>query len=362
MARVVIDNGWLEKAELGHVEVALRQRFEEGWRGVVLRLWGASLRRGSLGTWRGVARYCESVALGTVARRGVEEALRDLTALGVLEGSEVDELPPAQARAEVLFALAIRGERTGSFLLRRRVALFVTSAAGGLVSKRRRPRSWRRLSSLAGTVENEHAATLDAIAKMIAPRLSDASVEGALRRVLRIFPFLPAESSQGADRAIESFAKVYVAVRDKSAGVLDAFDAIYVLFYSLILLNTDLHNKRVTAKITEDGFARSLARTAIATHPDVDTLARALYASIKTRPLLTDDASLDEPPEDWLATLADRLDHRDIPPNAIPTKPPRTPPFLRLRWLAPIVVGVAAYLALLLISPSWAPSSSPSSS
>lgn len=278
--------GWLDKSMLGRCEVAWQDRelTEAGWRCEVKRLWGSRLQIGRLGCWRSLAQYCETVTAGMLATNsdGVYAALRELCAVGSLETSAVDDLPKPIDRADCLFAIASRGERNGSWIARRLVASFVTSCVGGTfgVGKSRRM-SWRRLAGVNGTVEYEHQETLILFAELLAPRLSRASVEDALRTALWLFPFLPAQSSHGADRVIDALASAYLRQRPNDRLLVDP----YVVWYSLVLLNTDLHNQRVTAKITEDGFARSLARTdLICDH--LDTFARALYRSIKARPLM----------------------------------------------------------------------------
>lgn len=279
--------GWLDKSMLGRCEVAWQDRelTEAGWRCEVKRLWGSRLQIGRAGCWRSLAEYCETVAAGMLATSndGVYAALRALCAVGSLETSAVDDdLPTPIDRADCLFAIASRGERNGSWIARRLVASFVTSCVGGtLCAGKARRRSWRRLAGVDGTAEYEHQETLILFAELLAPRLSRASVEDALRTALWFFPFLPAQSSHGADRVIDALASAYVRQRPNGRLLVDP----YVVWYSLVLLNTDLHNQRVTAKISEDGFARSLARTdLICDH--LDTFARALYRSIKAHPLM----------------------------------------------------------------------------
>lgn len=317
--------GFLDKTMLGRFEMAhgMRSLFDEeggGWRVEVKRLWGSRLGRGRLGSWRTVAEYCETTTARTIAtkREGVCEALHDLCSAGALRPSICDEQLPCPAdRADCLLAIAARGERSGSWIARRLVASFVTSSVGGTL--RSRPRSWRRLSEVPGTAEHEHQETLRLLARALAPRLADADVEEALRRALAVFPFLPAASSHGADRVIEALARAYVAAKHP-LDARDAFDATYVIWYSLVLLNTDLHNDRITAKITEDGFVRSLSRTILhCAHPE--GLARHLYKSIKQRPLVADNPDLRPSARDKWAFDFARFHHRT---GRLPqSRPPR---------------------------------------
>jgi len=73
----------------------------------------------------------------------------------------------------------------------------------------------------------------------------------ALRLLLLQFPFLPIDAGSGADRVISQFAYNWVADNPESLGNIgmnassalsDSHDAVYSLTYSIIMLNTDLHN------------------------------------------------------------------------------------------------------------------------
>lgn len=77
----------------------------------------------------------------------------------------------------------------------------------------------------------------------------------ALRQFLRTF-HLPGEAQQ-IDRLMESFAQHYVHVNPQLPVFRQHPDRAYILAFSLILLNTDLHNPAIKRKITKDFFLRN---------------------------------------------------------------------------------------------------------
>ncbi|KAK4536532.1 hypothetical protein CDCA_CDCA08G2557 [Cyanidium caldarium] len=81
---------------------------------------------------------------------------------------------------------------------------------------------------------------------------TDARIDDALRRHLSTFR-LPGEA-QKIDRIAEKFAQRYCAC---NANVFASADTAYVLAYSVIMLNTDLHNPQVRKKMTVEDFVRN---------------------------------------------------------------------------------------------------------
>ncbi|TFY64612.1 hypothetical protein EVJ58_g2512 [Rhodofomes roseus] len=79
----------------------------------------------------------------------------------------------------------------------------------------------------------------------------DKSVADAMRELLETFR-LPGESQQ-INRITETFAEVYFAT---GAGAY--LDAVYVLAYSIIMLNTDLHSPQIRKRMTIDDYKRNL--------------------------------------------------------------------------------------------------------
>ena len=80
---------------------------------------------------------------------------------------------------------------------------------------------------------------------------SHDSFEKALRKLLTSFR-LPGES-QKIERIMENFAEVYTS-QGQVSGVFKSSDAVFVLAYSVIMLNTDLHNTQVKRKMTVEQF------------------------------------------------------------------------------------------------------------
>ncbi|KAM7275985.1 hypothetical protein ACFE04_017851 [Oxalis oulophora] len=79
------------------------------------------------------------------------------------------------------------------------------------------------------------------------------NLDTALRTYLETFR-LPGES-QKIQRILEAFSERFY--QQQSSGVFSSRDAVLVFCYSLIMLNTDLHNPQVKKKMTEDEFIRN---------------------------------------------------------------------------------------------------------
>lgn len=69
------------------------------------------------------------------------------------------------------------------------------------------------------------------------------TIDGSLRLFLEGFK-LPGEA-QKISRILENFAEVYYQCSLRNGGVVADADSVYVLSYSIIMLNTDLHNSQV---------------------------------------------------------------------------------------------------------------------
>ena len=287
---------YLDKGSLGALEACCRalsvEELDIPWAIECRRLWGATNEKGSFDWWKDALHWLEDWA-------------RALLKMDDFSGGWLDKLLSSAEgrglvtdRASALFALTRRKP------FRRSVAAYATQDLIRYHATQQRLREvkalcWRYSDILAGATD----------------------VEDALRSVLRFFPFLPARSAHGADRVIDELSKVYAEMRQDTPrsqvfdsvfdGAVDAANATYILWYSIALLNTDLHNPRVSSKITEDGFARSLAGTILGSR-DVDTIARALYRSVKARPLLTGDGS--DP-----LRLTVRREHFPRPPSSVPS-------------------------------------------
>mmetsp|Transcript_37601 Transcript_37601/g.72072 ORF Transcript_37601/g.72072 Transcript_37601/m.72072 type:complete len:1470 (+) Transcript_37601:478-4887(+) len=78
------------------------------------------------------------------------------------------------------------------------------------------------------------------------------TIDGSLRLFLEGFK-LPGEA-QKISRILENFAEVYYQCSLRNGGVVADADSVYVLSYSIIMLNTDLHNSQVKRKMTIEQF------------------------------------------------------------------------------------------------------------
>eukprot|EP00241_Pyramimonas_parkeae_P018073 CAMPEP_0114289036 /NCGR_PEP_ID=MMETSP0059-20121206/7145_1 /TAXON_ID=36894 /ORGANISM="Pyramimonas parkeae, Strain CCMP726" /LENGTH=370 /DNA_ID=CAMNT_0001410253 /DNA_START=244 /DNA_END=1354 /DNA_ORIENTATION=+ len=109
-------------------------------------------------------------------------------------------------------------------------------------------------------------------------------------------PFLPMDAGQGADRVISAFSQVYVRQQQSKDDLTDDFqdhrvsplmvseDAVYVLVYALIMLNTDLQSPAIRQKITREEWVQSVNRTdvrAMLKRSDLEFL----YSCIQKHPL-----------------------------------------------------------------------------
>lgn len=100
-------------------------------------------------------------------------------------------------------------------------------------------------------------------------------IDSALRTYLETFR-LPGEA-QKINRIMESFGKHYHA---QCPGLFKHSDGVYVLAYSVIMLNTDQHNEQVKTKMTADEFIRN--NRGINGGEDLPVaLLRSLYDSIR---------------------------------------------------------------------------------
>ncbi|KIJ60626.1 hypothetical protein HYDPIDRAFT_43160 [Hydnomerulius pinastri MD-312] len=81
----------------------------------------------------------------------------------------------------------------------------------------------------------------------------DKPMADAMREMLETFR-LPGEAQQ-IDRIAETFASVYFA--SKPAEIKEQ-DAVYVLAFSIIMLNTDLHNPQIRKRMTIEDYQRNL--------------------------------------------------------------------------------------------------------
>ena len=106
------------------------------------------------------------------------------------------------------------------------------------------------------------------------------SIDSALRQVLESFR-LPGEAQQ-IDRIMECFSEIYY---PSAKATFCSQDACYILAFSTLMLNTDLHNPQVKHKMTLPDFIRN--NRGINDGKDVnEEYLTQLYNSIKTREIV----------------------------------------------------------------------------
>ncbi|KAJ6500445.1 hypothetical protein C8R45DRAFT_896478 [Mycena sanguinolenta] len=108
----------------------------------------------------------------------------------------------------------------------------------------------------------------------------DKPIAEALRELLETFR-LPGESQQIA-RITETFASIYFASEPDE---IQNEDAVYVLSYSVIMLNTDLHNPQVRKRMTFDEYTRNLRGVNNASDFSPEFL-RNIYESIRKKEIV----------------------------------------------------------------------------
>lgn len=107
-----------------------------------------------------------------------------------------------------------------------------------------------QLGAYLGGEDELNIATLHAFTNRM--DFSEMTYDRALRSYLYYF-MLPGEA-QKIDRIMECFAHRY---HQNNAGVFPDADTAFILAFSLIMLNTDLHNPNIKNKMTKEQFLRN---------------------------------------------------------------------------------------------------------
>jgi hypothetical protein len=258
------------------------------WQNLVSAQWGLVASPPPSWSWRRLALYLDAEILPCLDRtRSVASAVKALALRRIIE----DE-------ATAWFDLLRTRLKVGSLMERRRIAAFVCA-------------EWHPRGTLAA---------------FLAPitDVYSGTPDEALRALLFHFPFLPIDAGSGADRVIGYFALQFT--RHNRAGLAClgvgvgpmstpgsgsssssdddhpdndlpsrlpphalpheklARDAVYTLVYSIIMLNTDLHNPMISPKITRDEYAASCRRCVPLRHLQEEELTQ-IYQRIKANPL-----------------------------------------------------------------------------
>ena len=262
------------------------------WRKVAEKRWGPLCDAdGEARNWRDELVWLET-EVAPALRKNVRSALKLMEARGLLGGKRGSWVSCVHCLLS-----------WETLVVRRRLAAFVCA-------------DWQPRDTLRGFLE-----PFD---------LRAPTPEAALRNLLYIFPFLPIDAGSGADRVIGEFARQYVmanedVVRDlrigsgggvaappageqsssdeeEEGGVVRRFDkyagcdrlardGVYALIYSLVMLNTDLHNVAIQPKISVEQYVASCHRC-VPLREVPDEYLRRLYLSILQSPLRISHALL----------------------------------------------------------------------
>jgi len=290
----------VESASKLLADISRRESDESAWPLIVWRQWGPVSNTHSPARWRDFAIYLDTTVRDAIRRTSVKRAVQLLVDQGILPCTD-------DGWHETLRSLL------GWCTLdeRRRITAFVCA-------------DW----------QPKHT-----VAYFLAPfTVRGATPEEALRGLLLRFPFLPIDAGSGADRVIGAFSVAFLRQNRDSVAALrladgmttdppnsssdsssdddDALvpiahaavhrrcerrhrtpnallpkpheraarDAIYTLTYSLIMLNTDLHNPAVRPKIAADQYAASCRRCRPLREAD-SAIFLTIYSNILRRPL-----------------------------------------------------------------------------
>ncbi len=254
------DIGRLEQACRGFLRESRGEAGAAAWRALLRRRWGAVALPPDRAARAHLCHLEENVAASLV-RTGCRQTLASL------EYERTDGVAYGEEWHETVRALL----SWTPLKERRRLAAFVCA-------------DWQPASTL-------H--------RFLAPyRIAGETPLDALRTLLLVFPFLPIDAGEGADRVISYFARAYARQAERShlarlglsppadapADEKRVRDGAYTLTYSMIMLNTDLHNPAVQPKMSADEYAASVRRCAPMRHAPDDAL-RAIYADLLANPL-----------------------------------------------------------------------------
>ncbi|CAO1633127.1 unnamed protein product [Parajaminaea phylloscopi] len=137
----------------------------------------------------------------------------------------------------------------------------------------------------------------------------------AMREMLESFR-LPGESQQ-INRIAEIFSKVYFATSPKE---VKSEDAVYVLAYSVIMLNTDLHNSQNKRKMKVEDYRRNLRGVNDGSDFDPDYLG-SIYENIRKREIVM--------PEEHVGQLGFDYAWKELLRKSRSSTPLRCPPTTR---------------------------------
>jgi len=283
---------------------------DENWRACVSNAWGHVQLPGvrsktGITEWKRASAHLDRV-VRPILQKSVAKAMRQLEVDGFF-GDTMDDTAKITSLRRFLDA--------GDINMRRRVAAYVCSGK-------------HKTSFIKCFLDDVDWLKAN---KFVRQSDSALAVECAFRYLLLKFPFLPIDAGVGADRVINAFTQVLLKNSAENFGrtqgcealllnrtdndetsssgaslqpmtTKSAFakptntpclipeippdeqrDAVYILVYSLIMLNTDLHNPAINPKIKADQFVRSCKQTVLRSIPE--SMLIQMYHHIRCDPL-----------------------------------------------------------------------------
>jgi hypothetical protein len=302
LVNMIIDFG-LTAGDLCAVSVSSRSFLglhDENWKHCVCNVWGDLQLPPDMSSWRNASAHLHKWVRPTL-RKSVAKAIRQLEADGYYGGQDRD------VHDDTAKITSLRRFLDGGNIdMRRRVAAYVCSGK-------------HKTSFIKCFLEDVDWLKTN---KFVRFTESALAVECAFRYLLLKFPFLPIDAGVGADRVINAFTQVLLknstatfenmhveehhdrksfdpdivsaadngGCRPKNLPCLipeipleEQRDAVYILVYSLIMLNTDLHNPAINPKIKAEQFVRSCKQTVLCSIPE--SMLVQMYHHIRCDPL-----------------------------------------------------------------------------
>jgi hypothetical protein len=293
------------------------------WRSAVHALWSNELKLGTHGSWRDAARHLERLTWPILKQSGMKPAVRSLQFYQMMDPMPKD-VPSPWATPLTLNIVRATLKHRGDIDGRRQIAMFACSSDFAAAPTIVEAKTEKEGTSLVGIetsgmkshsssmLNNGHYALNQSrndglvINEALLPQVDEESgseevvdedegrqnirtvlslfnvikkaknPEEALRSLLLEFPFLPIDAGEGADRVIYALANLYLEThpdellairndrnRNGHTNHDNAESAVYILLYSIIMLNTDRHHPSIKSKMTCNEFVRSTQSTVV---------------------------------------------------------------------------------------------------
>jgi len=272
-ARGVVNAGWAEHAETewGPLD----------WTGYFKRSHNQPIAEANSSQW-GALLATLKAELRPLLRRSIKQAVLYLRSVHLLTG------PQPQQEYSWLYN---RLRAAADLHDRRRITSYICLTA--------EDQPYRVLDSLIVRFElrppNAHMATEEDGWETVLPALSPIA---SLRHILLQFPFLPIDAGGGADRVIGAIARCYSDAHPEvsewlglspTSTVKDRTDAVHLVVYAAIMLQSDLHNPAVQPKMTVVEFIDSLHRAPVLARMPAERIT-SIYEDIRSAPLELEEA------------------------------------------------------------------------